>query len=309
MSKIKRYWPCSHGFNRDPEIQELRRKYADWMGYVWQEMCAIADLNDGEIMGTPEQISASLSYISLLKRPSLAAKCVLNALGFMEKCGWINIQTDRVLILKYAEYHNTAARKKLPPNNQPSEQPTILKDQNAKGDAKSVVSDFTFERFLKAYPNKDGDQIAAWAEWQKGVIYAAADDQAAIFTYLVKHPDKSYPFADEWLRVRGWERPRGLDQRIKDVADRIFLSDRKKFAKLIVWIKEAQKEKYRDDLIAEALIQFERDAYRIDNWWKYLDSILNRVEKDANAREAKAQSAKHKQELKDLYVKTELRRS
>jgi len=131
MPKIKRYWPCSHGFNRDPEVQELRRRYADWMGYVWQEMCAIGDLNDGEIRGTPEQIASSLAYISLLKRPTFAAKCVLNALGFMVKCGWIEIQTDHVLIVNHAKYHTTRTDKKVPPTIRPSEQPTNKIEETA----------------------------------------------------------------------------------------------------------------------------------------------------------------------------------
>jgi len=244
VPNIKRYGPLAHGFNRDPQVRELRKKYADWMGYVWQELTLIADLNGGVVTGTPEQIGESLAYISLTKRPSLSAKCITNALGFMEKCGWIAVQTDRVLVLNYLKYHPKETVKKVPTNEQTNEQTNEVKNQDAKGDAKGVVSNLVFQ-------------------------------------------------------------PTGLNPLIKEVADRIFLSNRPKFAKLIVWIKEAQKEKYRDDVIATALMDFERYASRIDNWWKYLDGILNRVEKNINAKESKLQSELHKQELKDFYVETQ----
>lgn len=138
MPRIKRYWPCSHGFNRDPEIQELRRAYADWMGYVWQEMCAIGDLNDGEVKGTPEQIGVSLAYVSLTKRPSLSAKCITNALGFMEKCGWIVVQSDRVLILNHAKYHKGQSIEKVPPTDRPTIRPTIKNEEPAKPDPPKI---------------------------------------------------------------------------------------------------------------------------------------------------------------------------
>jgi len=129
VPKIKRYWPCSHGFNRDPQIQELRRKYADWMGYVWQEMCAIADLNDGEIKGTPEQIGLSLAYISLSNRPRWAADRIAIALQYMVDCGWIEVRTDRVLVVNYAKYHTTQTEKKIPPNDRTTEHPNYKEEQ------------------------------------------------------------------------------------------------------------------------------------------------------------------------------------
>lgn len=158
MPRIKRYWPCSHGFNRDPEIHELRKKYADWMGYVWQEMCAMADLNDGEVKGSPEQIGASLAYISLTKRPSLSAKCITNALGFMEKCGWIAIQTDRVLLLKYLKYHHSEYKEKVPPNDRTTERPNI-KNPVPATPAPTAVPEKTEPRKLNAAIKAAADPI------------------------------------------------------------------------------------------------------------------------------------------------------
>lgn len=116
MPRIKRFGPLAHGFNRDPEVRELRRNFADWMGYVWLEMCLIADLNGGEIRGTADEIAESLSYISLRKRPSLSAKLIRNALSFMQVCGWIRIETNMVLVLKYLKYHPNESGLAVPTN-------------------------------------------------------------------------------------------------------------------------------------------------------------------------------------------------
>ena len=107
MPRIKRWAPIAHFINRDPEFRRLRQETADWMGYVWLEMLFIADQNEGEIKGKVETIADSLSYISLRKRPSLSSKCIVNALHLMEEFGWIVIETNRVLVTKYAEYHKT----------------------------------------------------------------------------------------------------------------------------------------------------------------------------------------------------------
>jgi hypothetical protein len=123
MPKIKRYFPVSHQFNRDPEVRELRQKYADWMGYVWQEMCSISDMNEGEVPGKAEEIAKSLAYISLKKYLKPAEKTIQKAFEFMSNRGWICIesssnpgQIDRILVLKYAKYHRTPERDPVPPN-------------------------------------------------------------------------------------------------------------------------------------------------------------------------------------------------
>ena len=95
---------------------------------------------------------------------------------------------------------------------------------------------------------------------------------------------------------------RELDPNIREVADRIYSSDRKKFDRLVVWIKQAQQQCYRDDVIAEALLQFERYAGGVRDWYPYLDKIIDKVEKDLNAKEAQRLSEQGKEELKEIYA-------
>jgi hypothetical protein len=75
----------------------------------------------------------------------------------------------------------------------------------------------------------------------------------------------------------------GLDPGIKRVADRIYATDTKRFLKLIIWIKEAQKHHFADKVIAASLLRFEPYAAQVgDGWYPYLDKIINKVNKDSN---------------------------
>jgi hypothetical protein len=105
MPRRKQWAPLAHGFNRDPQVRELRKTYSDWMALVWLELVSIADMNDGEVKGTVEHIAESLAYISMTNRPRFASNRITNALRFMSNCGWIQIQTDRVLVVNYVKYH------------------------------------------------------------------------------------------------------------------------------------------------------------------------------------------------------------
>jgi len=139
------------------------------MGYVWLELTLIADLNGGVVTGTPEQIGESLAYVSLTKRPSLSAKCITNALGFMEKCGWIAVQTDRVLILNYLKYHTAETLKKIPTNERTNKQ---TNEQTPKPPRGAVVYDMGFENFWKIYPKHAGKKQAA-DQWKKEAAHSA----------------------------------------------------------------------------------------------------------------------------------------
>jgi hypothetical protein len=94
MPKIKRYFPVAHNFNRDPEIQDLRIRFGDWMGYVWQEFCSIGDRNDGIVPGTVENLARSMAPVSLWSRLKAAEKKIIEAVPFMGDQGWIAIRSD-----------------------------------------------------------------------------------------------------------------------------------------------------------------------------------------------------------------------
>ena len=80
-----------------------------------------------------------------------------------------------------------------------------------------------------------------------------------------------------------------MHEEIKEVTDRIYLIDKVKFKKLVVWVRAASRT-YQPKTIAAALKQFEAAASEVSNdWWPYLDKILDKVEGDANARDSQAE--------------------
>jgi len=103
------------------------------------------------------------------------------------------------------------------------------------------------------------------------------------------------------------QKRRELDQRIKEPADRIYKSDRKKFDRLIAWIKQAQRYKYSDEVIGLTLVAFERYVPVVQDWWPYLDRIIDKMEKDVNARQAQKDHERFKEELKETYAEAQRR--
>lgn len=234
MPRIKRWGPFAHGYNRDPEVRELRRQFGDWMALVWLELCAIGDLNGGIVKGTPEQIGESLAYISMSKRPSLSAKRVTNALQFMRKCGWIAIQTDHVLIVNHLKYHPSENSNPVPPNDRTTERPNIKSPEPPTAAAP-----------LHSLPAK--------------------------------------------------EKPKTLDFRLKVWADQIYRIDTIKFARLIQWIKAAERT-YSVVVIASSLERFLPSAREVTEWWPYLDRILDKEEIKFNASYTKQESDRIKRQ-------------
>ena len=91
-----------------------------------------------------------------------------------------------------------------------------------------------------------------------------------------------------------------LDPQIKAIADKIYRSDRKKFERLIVWIKQAQKHHFADEVIAAALREFERYAATVTDWYPYLDKIIDKVEKNFNAQQVEKDSNGFKEVLNQV---------
>jgi len=77
-----------------------------------------------------------------------------------------------------------------------------------------------------------------------------------------------------------------LSPKIKEAADKVYQVDRAKFKRLVVWIKQAQKYNFSEDAIILALDRFLPYAKDIDNWYPYLDKIIEKAVKDINARES-----------------------
>ena len=119
MPKIRRWHPVAHHFNRDVEVQELRRKFGDWMALVWIELLSIADQNEGRIPGSLDEVADSLAYVSLLSRLGHARATTRAALDFMVAHGWLRVghsvdTSTHLFVVKYSEYHRSRVPIKIP---------------------------------------------------------------------------------------------------------------------------------------------------------------------------------------------------
>jgi len=140
VPRIRRWHPVSHDFNRDREVQELRRKFGQWMGYVWLEMLSEADRNQGLIKGSREEIARGLAWLSLSNRPSYSLLPILHALGYMIDKGWVEECTAGLLVRNYPTYHRhredtkSQAGTKYPPSltrpNLTVPEQNLLKDKD-----------------------------------------------------------------------------------------------------------------------------------------------------------------------------------
>ena len=107
MPRIRTWHRVAHDFNRDPEVRELRRRYGDWMGYVWLEMLSIADRKEGRITGETGEISEAIAHTTIKEYKGKASKNIEKAFSFMVERGWIWIGKDYIQVLKYANYRGS----------------------------------------------------------------------------------------------------------------------------------------------------------------------------------------------------------
>lgn len=95
-------------------------------------------------------------------------------------------------------------------------------------------------------------------------------------------------------------KPKTLDPRIKEIADKIYSLDKVKFARLIVWIKQAEKEGFDSECITAALTRFQPYAQSVSNWYPYLDKLIYKTDQDLNRDEHEAAHNARKEDLRDL---------
>lgn len=205
MPRIRRYYPASHALNRDPEFLTLRTRFADWMGYVWHEMLAWGDHTEGELKGETASIALSLSSVSLSKRPQSAAKLILKAFIYMEDCGWIRVETNRVLILNHAKFHNSQDVNKIPDGETkspllPSDLP-ILPTNQTKEEKEEESSCAEFSNSARREPAKLNGHLARvknGIEPPTEAVTLAEKLKASIFANI---PHARAPTDSD---VRGW---------------------------------------------------------------------------------------------------------
>jgi len=91
-----------------------------------------------------------------------------------------------------------------------------------------------------------------------------------------------------------------LNPEVKIWGDKIYQVDRQKFQKLIIWLRAAENT-YSTEVIVATLKEFEPYALKVDaSWWPYLDKLLDKNEGKINARNAETESARHKEETREL---------
>lgn len=90
-----------------------------------------------------------------------------------------------------------------------------------------------------------------------------------------------------------------VDTVIKPWSDKIFALNRRKYSKLIKWIIAAQRT-YKPEQIATALQQFYPYALTENNWWGYLDTLLNKIEGKESGRESEAEHEDRKSKEADF---------
>lgn len=123
---------------------------------------------------------------------------------------------------------------------------------------------------------------------------------------LPNHPSDSYqnknqeparpePAVDPLIK-----KSKTLDPKIKIAADAIYSLDTKRFARLIVWIKESQKHGFETAVIVSALERFQPYALNISDWYPYLDKLIYKAEKDFNRDQHEAEHNRHKEEIREL---------
>ena len=114
MPRIRSWHRVAHDFNRDPEVRELRRRYGDWMALVWEEMLAIADRKGGRLKGDRASIAESLAHVSLSAKGRWAAHKILTAIPYMADKGWIEVYSDHIIVVKYAEFRGSSEHIEIP---------------------------------------------------------------------------------------------------------------------------------------------------------------------------------------------------
>lgn len=88
---------------------------------------------------------------------------------------------------------------------------------------------------------------------------------------------------------------------LKAAADAVYFTDTKKFQGIAKWINQGRKHGWSEKSMAEALRQFKSGHYDlVDEWYPYLDTILDRIVKDRNRDASDEEHRRHLAELKEL---------
>jgi hypothetical protein len=126
---------------------------------------------------------------------------------------------------------------------------------------------------------------------EKNTVLPSPSPSLNLDSYKNKNPEPATPApsADS-------PKPNGLDPEIKKYADQIYRTDMQKFSGLIRWIKQAQAGNWSDRSIALALERFVPYAQSVQQYWPYLDKLIEKAHGDLNRDLSLAEHKRHKTE-------------
>lgn len=226
MPRIRRWHPVSHDFNRDPEVQELRRRFGDWAGFMWLELLSVADKNMGLVKGEPEIIARSMAFVCVTPAQDVLDSCPKSArrlskwspirarkvLDWMVERSWLVPVTCGFLVSKYAEYHRQREHKssrdgikEAPPLPTEPTEPTRPRDPPLKVPPRGPSG---FDIFWAEYPKHVGTEKAR-AAWARAVKSASPDTILVglrrTMAYITREQGKYVPLAATWLNQGRWK--------------------------------------------------------------------------------------------------------
>ena len=220
--RYKRYFPVSHGINRDPEILTLVERFGAKGLMFWLEVLSILDQKENVVDLSPSGIELIRRWIGIHSRSnanSIANQFISN--------GWlVPIQPESNGLFEspnYWEYHRNRAPKGdklaqdssrigVPPSLPfPSPSSDLKKDPQKNTDLAISENGYGFEAFWFAYPKKKkkGDAEKAW----KGLkpthdlqdVIAQAIERGKASNDWQKDNGQFIPYPATWLRAKGWE--------------------------------------------------------------------------------------------------------
>ena len=188
MPRIKRWFPVSHDFNRDPDIRVMIRQCGERSLRVWLEILSIADRNDGLVPGESEGLLTALGGAS-----EASPRTVRATLDYAQSHAWL--ASDPTLrVVNYGKYHRIEERKPIPSGSANRSPPNLTKP------------DLTRPKKIKIpkipYPSdfSVSQELRSWCQTQ----YAKPEDHLEAFKdYHISHGSK---FIDWDAAFRTWVR-------------------------------------------------------------------------------------------------------
>lgn len=284
-----RYFPFAQDFNSDPEGWEFTELFGDRILRVWMQLLSISDRNQSPIIkGTVDQWGSTLARTIFSKgNPRWIkrdAETVKKALLWMDDKGWMGVlqngfrdasEASQRRVRRLSESDQRAIRE--------LSEPCLVVFNYAK-----------YHKTRSGISQPPNPPNPPNPDHHKNDEEKSAPPQPS-----AGPPNSGNGRADsdpESVKAK----PKTLDPQIKEVADRIYNSDPQKFSRLIVWIKQAEQQRFVPEVIVSSLTRFEPYAHSVANWYPYLDKLIYKTDRDFNRDAHDAAHEARKEEMRDL---------